>query len=155
LKVRSPFRRRLVRWRKAATSTTTRVMTICVAFGALMLTGVYAGKDNFALFRSVEVSGADGAAGGTSEGDAAAKANRVVGHDELNPRDPVMRFADTGVGHMLFASTRSDQCRRLLFDNRTGAYYEAPDIFCGQKPEEGGDPVPHDRVSAMRKAFKR
>ena len=105
-----------------------RVLAICALFGLLILSGVYATGDYTGLFQSISASGAGGLPG--------MNAAKPTGYDELGPNDPAVRFADTGVGQLLISSTRSDNCRRLLFDNRTGAYYAAGEVFCGQKAAE-------------------
>jgi hypothetical protein len=72
----------------------------------------------------------------------------------LSDDDPVKNFTKTGVGHVLFATTNSDNCRRTLFDNRTGATYEAGDILCGQTADQQID-VPSDRLQAFRKPTRK
>jgi hypothetical protein len=118
------FYRRLARWRPAHTS---RVLAICCLFGLLILSGVYATREYTGLFQS------------------------TLTISELGPDDPAVRFADTGVGQLLISSTRSDNCRRLLFDNRTGSYHETNEVFCGHKP---GQESPN-RLEVVRKSFQR
>jgi hypothetical protein len=67
-------------------------------------------------------------------------------------------FSENGVGKMLFPSARSEFCRRMLFDNRTGKYYEASEIFCGQAVDQNAEPDKVEnpsRLSAVRKSFQR
>jgi hypothetical protein len=127
--------------------TATRVAAICAVFSVLILLGVYSGRDRFAQLRPAEGSGAGSLA------DSAADSKPGGPSGELNPGDPVMRFSDTRVGHLLVASPGTDYCRRMLFDNRTGAYYDGPEVFCGPRPDDA--PQPPDRLAAMRKAFGR
>ena len=97
-------------------------------FGLLILSGVYAAREHTGLFQSVSASGAGSMPG--------MNAARPTGYDELGPNDPAVRFAETGVGQLLISSTRSDHCRRMLFDNRTGSYYAAGEVFCGHRAAE-------------------
>ena len=149
LKVGLRLHDRVARWRRAAPTSATHVVAICSLFGALILAGLYAAKDHIPFFRPAAI------ASGPPGGIAGPKAAGLVGGAELNPGDPVMRFSDTRVGHMLFATSRSDNCRRMLFDNRTGAYYESPDVFCGQAPDEESQPAEQGRLTAVLKAFKK
>jgi len=43
----------------------------------------------------------------------------------------------------------------VLFDNRTGVYHEANDVFCGQKPGEEAVPENPKRLNAVRRSFQR
>jgi hypothetical protein len=59
---------------------------------------------------------------------------------------------------MLFPTARSAFCSRMLFDNRTGKYYEAGEIFCGQVVDQKAELDKLDnpnRLSAVRKSFQR
>jgi hypothetical protein len=136
--------RSLARWRPAYTS---RVLAICALFGLLILSGVYAAREHTGLFQSFSALGRGSLPG--------INAARPTGYDELGPNDPTVRFAATGVGQLLIASTRSDHCRRLLFDNRTGAYYAAGDVFCGHKADEAVAAESPTRIDVVRKSFQR
>ena len=127
-------------------------MAISVVFGALILTAAYAANERFARFRLVQLSSGASLSGG---GIASENAVRPVGFAELDPGDPTVRFSDTRVGHVLFASSRSDDCRRLLFDNRTGSFYEAKEIFCGQRPDQAVEGASPDRLTGMQQFFRR
>ena len=127
-------------------------MAISVVFGALILTAAYAANERFTRFRLAQTSGGGNLSGG---GIASENAVRPVGFAELDPGDPTVRFSDTRVGHVLFASSRSDDCRRLLFDNRTGLFYEAKEVFCGQRPDQPGEAVGSDRLTGLRQFFQR
>jgi hypothetical protein len=146
----APLRRRLSRWRRAARSNSSRALAICGAFGALTLAGAYAAKEHPPMFQSIDMSGAGGLKGAGS-----GKAGRPTGFAELGPGDPVTQFPQTHVGQVLIASSRSDTCRRLLFDNRTGTAYEVKGIFCGYKPEEMIEAESPARLNAMSKSFQR
>jgi hypothetical protein len=127
-------------------------LAISVVFGALIFAAAYAANERFTRFRFVQQS----ISGDRSGGDIASKsAVRPVGFSELDPDDLVVRFADTRVGHVLFESWQSQQCRRLLFDNRTGVFYEAKDIFCGQRLDQEVEVANVARLSGVRQAFRR
>ena len=123
------------------------MLAICALFGLLILSGVYAAREHTGLFQSVSASGAGSMSG--------MNAARPTGYDELGPNDPAVRFAETGVGQLLISSTRSDNCRRLLFDNRTGAYYAAGEVFCGQKAAEAIEAESPKRLDVVRRSFQR
>jgi hypothetical protein len=127
-------------------------VAIFAVFGALILTAAYAANQRLTSFRFVQTSGDGNLSGGGVAGE---NAVRPVGFAALDPRDPTVRFSDTRVGHVLFASSRSDDCRRLLFDNRTGAFYEAKEIFCGERNDQAVEAVGADRVAVLRQFFRR
>jgi hypothetical protein len=127
-------------------------VAISAVFGALILAAAYAENERFTRFRFFQTSGGGNVSGG---GIASENAVRRAGFAELDPGDPIVRFSDTRVGHVLFASSRSDDCRRLLFDNRTGLFYEAKEIFCGQRPDQAGEAVGSDRLTGLRQFFQR
>jgi hypothetical protein len=127
-------------------------LAISVVFGTLILTAAYAAKERLMLFRFVQTSGEGNLSGG---GIASENAVRPVGFAELDPGDPTVRFSDTRVGHVLFASARSDNCRRVLFDNRTGSFFEAKEIFCGQRPDQAVEVTGMGRLSGMQQFFQR
>lgn len=81
----------------------------------------------------------------------AARPEQPTGVSSLSEDDPVRNFAKTGVGQVLFTAMSSDNCRRSLFDNRTGATYEVGEIFCGQKPENTNS----ERLQSMGKPFRK
>jgi hypothetical protein len=85
----------------------------------------------------------------------AGRPEQPTGGSGLPEDDPVKNFAKTGVGHVLFTAMSSDNCRRNLFDNRTGATYEAGEIFCGQAPENGIEAQSPDRLLSLRKPFSK
>jgi hypothetical protein len=68
--------------------------------------------------------------------------------------DPVAKFSKTGVGQLLYASDYSDSCRRVLFDNRTGALYDGGRVFCGQQVAPSPTTTSSDRMTTLRKAFQ-
>jgi hypothetical protein len=127
-------------------------LAISVVFGTLILAVAYAANERLTGFRFVQWSGGGNLSGG---GIASEKAVRPVGFSALDPGDPTVRFSDTRVGHVLFAMSRSDSCRRVLFDNRTGLFYEASEIFCGQGPDQAVEVIGSDRLTGLQKAFRR
>jgi hypothetical protein len=146
----SSYRRRQARWWR---TTSTTALAISVVFGALILTAAYSANERLSLFRFVfQFSG-----GGHRSGDGIASRDpvRLVGFSELDPRDPAVRFSDTRIGHVLFAVSQSDNCRRALFDNRTGSLRETKEIFCGQRPDETGEVFGSDRLAGLRQSFRR
>ena len=149
LKRASSYRRRQARWWPA---TSTPALAISVVFGALLLTAAYTANERLARFRFIQWSGGVNLSGG---GIASANAVRPVGFSELDPGDPSVRFSDTRVGHVLFASSQGDNCRRVLFDNRTGSFYEAKEIFCGQRPDQAVEVGSSDRLTGLRQFFRR
>ncbi len=154
MKARSPLGSRFARiWRRVAPTQVRGVLAVCLVFGAVIVASLYAVKDPAALFRSAPVSGNGNMAG--ADGALDGKDNAVTGARELDANDPVVRFSNTRVGHVLFASTRGDNCRRLLFDNRTGSYYEAPQVFCGPVLEQPTEAGSNDRLLALRKSFQK
>jgi hypothetical protein len=127
-------------------------LAICVVFGTLILTAVYAANERLTRFRFVPSSGEGHLPGG---GTASENAVRLTGLSELDPGDPAVRFSDTRVGHVLFALAQTDNCRRVLFDNRTGAFYEAEEIFCGQRLDQAVEVMSSDRLTELRQFFRR
>ena len=73
-----------------------------------------------------------------------------TGAASLDPNDPVKNFARTGVGHVLFTAPNTDNCQRTMFNNRTGASYEAPEVNCNRPPE-----AQNERLQSMSRPFKR
>ena len=70
-------------------------------------------------------------------------------------RDPVGQFAQRRVGQLLIASAGSDNCRRVLFHNRTGKSYQAGEVPCGQPGSDASVVSGGDRMLALRKSFQR
>jgi len=65
--------------------------------------------------------------------------------------EPVAR-----VGHQRrLSSGRSDTCRRVLFDNRTGVRREAGEVFCGQSADQVVDAETSNRLNSLSKSFHR
>jgi hypothetical protein len=69
--------------------------------------------------------------------------------------DPVGEFAKTRIGQVLYSPTVSDNCRRVIFDNRTGSLYEAGHVSCGQETTAEVQATGASRMLSMRAAFNR
>jgi hypothetical protein len=120
-------------WRGLGSTSVRRVLVLCSMFAALMLAGFYFTSDT-----------ADGSR---------RMADRAAPKRGLAPNDPVARFNETHVGQLLFSSSQNDDCRRVLFDNRTGAFYEAGLVQCAQAAPSTAEVSGNDRLMAVRKAF--
>jgi hypothetical protein len=119
----------------------------CVAIGLVVL-GVLFASDPKQLF---SLKGA-GVLGGAAEG---AGSYRLLGATALDPKDPALRFSETGMGQVLFTTANSDKCRRVLFDNRTGTSYWVRDVDCGRPAEQAVENVAPNRMLEVQKSFRR
>lgn len=146
MKFRLPFRGWLAGLRHAR-SNRAWVLAISAAFAILMGAAFYAAKDPMGLFRS----NGDAAAKGTQT----VKAVGLTGAGSLGGDDPVLRFNETKVGQVVFSSARSDSCRRVLFNNRTGERLEAGEVFCGQTEAQTENPETGSRLQSVSKSFQR
>jgi len=136
----------LARMRRAQ-SNRAHVLAISAAFAVLIAAGFYAAKDPAGLFPSKADRGANGIA--------SMKAVGVIGASALGGDDPVRRFSETKVGQVVFSSARSDTCRRVLFDNRTGARLEAGEVSCGESIDRVVDAETPNRLQSLSKSFQR
>jgi hypothetical protein len=138
-----------------------RVLTLGAVFSVSIGLGLYGTTQRAALLQLMGFSGAGGISGAGQakhiKAEAAPPVKRVplVGEAGLAPEDPVLRFAETGIGHVLFTSFRSDDCRRALFDNRTGASLDVKSVFCGQLASEAVEVESPNRLQALRGSFQR
>jgi hypothetical protein len=128
-------------------SNRSRALAISAVFAVVMSVGVFAAKD--------PVGFSDWKSTGHGKGAQVDKAPGLLGAGSLASDDPVLNFDKTKVGQVMISSAHSDNCRRVLFDNRTGVRLEAGDVFCGQTPEQAGDAEPSKRMQALKKAFQR
>ena len=119
----------------------------CVAIGLVVL-GVLFASDPKQLF---SLKGA-GVLGGTAEG---AIPYKLLGASALDPKDPALRFSETGMGQVMFATPNSDKCRRVLFDNKTGTSYWVRDVDCGRPAEQAVEDATPNRMLAVQKSFRR
>ena len=125
-----------------------RVILICAVFVTVLSGGAYVTSDQFGFSQWL------------SKGNGSAFANvgrseMPTGGSNLPENDPVRNFAKTGVGQVLFSASSSDNCRRTLFDNRTGASYEGGEVFCGQNPDHATGAQSADRLMSMGKSFQK
>ena len=84
-----------------------------------------------------------------------ARPDLPTGAASMPDDDPVKQFQRTGIGHVLFTGPSSDNCRRTLFDNRTGGHREMGEVFCGQTPDQVTESQSGDRLNSMGKGFKK
>jgi hypothetical protein len=136
--------------RIAARRSVQRAAISTLVFLTVFCGGAYFMRDQIPLFQwfaSLQSSGTGAFAN--------ARPDQPTGASSLSENDPVRNFAKTGVGHVLFTAMSSDNCRRSLFDNRTGAIYEAAEINCGQNPEHVPESQSSDRLQSMRKPFNK
>jgi hypothetical protein len=138
-------------WRVATSTNTRIVVSLTVVFALVVSAGLY---------RQFRPSEANLAAGnGGLSGDGAGGQNGPGG--KRRQLDPVDRFHETRVGHVIFYPVLGEACRRMLFDNATGKTYDAPDVNC--IPSEMNTTVvpgqevnqTKDRVQEMSKHFNR
>jgi hypothetical protein len=117
------------------------------AIGLVVLGVLFAGdpKQLFALKGG-------GVSGGAAEG--AAAPYKLLGAAALDPKDPAVRFSETGIGQVMFATPNSDKCRRVLFDNRTGTSYWVRDVDCGRPAEQPEVSNKVDRFLAVKNSFR-
>ena len=120
-----------------------RVIALGLAFALLLFAGMQTGRD-FAssFFQNVGASQSATDAPGKSDGNTL-------------PRDPYGDFLQSQVGRLLFSSYRSEHCRLVLFDNRTGASVEAGEVMCGQGPASLGEGVDQQRVRTLLQSFRK
>lgn len=134
--------------RRAAVSHGARLIMLCLVFAALLAAGFHSGRDFASMLRVAFSQQAHfGTGGGQGTNGGATQA-----------ADPDGGFTETRVGQLLYPSHDSDTCRRFLFDNRSGASFDAGEMACGVVvPEKGtnGQDKSHDRIQAMIRAFRK
>ena len=69
----------------------------------------------------------------------------------LNEEDPILRFFETHICHVIFMRLDNDYCHRTLFDNRNGALQEVGEVQCIQNIKGN---FSADRSNALQKSFK-
>ncbi|MBX9840502.1 MAG: hypothetical protein K2Z80_01710 [Xanthobacteraceae bacterium] len=117
------------------------VTVICLLFGLMVGGGAYMAHHSASLFASKPPEPVRSGTGS------------VTGSGSMKDDDPVKNFARTGVGHVLFSGAGSDNCKRTLFDNRTGSYKEVDDISCVNGGDQAVDDKKSEQLNSMRKAF--
>jgi hypothetical protein len=126
-----------------------RAVISTVIFLTLVVGGAYVMHDQAPLLNWLFRSSSTGAFAN------AGRPEQPTGGASLGADDPVKNFLKTGVGHVLFTAESSNNCRRTLFDNRTGETYDAGEVFCGQAPENVIEAQSTDRLMALRKPFNK
>lgn len=124
------------------------VLAVSAIFALLMAGGFFAARDPVGLFGTQREPKA-----GT--GVQAIKGPGVIGQAELAGDDPVLHFNETKVGQVIFSSARYDTCRRVLFDNRSGARLEAGEVFCAQTDAKVIEAETGNRLHSVSKSFQK
>ena len=138
-----PFRQSIATLRHLARTNAVRVAALCGLFGAFLVVAVAYVREPAMLAAS------SGLAGGGEMSAAAGASPRAAG-------DPVAQFLRTRTGQLLFASNISDNCRRVLFDNRTGSTLEFGSVFCGPSSQNRRvEASALDRLQAVRRSFQK
>ena len=120
-------------WRRVASANAARALVLCAVFAGLIAIGVYRTWQP-EIAPSMKLSGAP------------------VGLALSNSLDG---FSETRIGQLLYWPEVGVDCRRVLFDNRTGLFAETDSIPCDQtrsRPEPASE---MDRLTALRKAFQK
>jgi hypothetical protein len=65
------------------------------------------------------------------------------------------RLSASGVGQVLFESTSDAQCRRMLFDNRSGHLREAGSVECHDERTKALDAAGSNRFRDVSKSFQK
>lgn len=139
------FDKLFVAWRWFAPANALRVLAICAAFGALPVVAIYYAREPAAPPLVAGIAGLGGIAGA---GDASPGLAVALAAD-----DPVARFSQSRIGHILYSPYIGDYCRRVLFHNETGALYENGRILCVQSAPQPTPVSGADRLLSMRKSF--
>ena len=93
------------------------VLALSAMFAAVIGAGAYATRDGlFEVMMGGTGSGTKGAGSAMARGPTCRP-----GLQACRTTIRLTQFHRTGVGHVLFTGPSSDNCRRMLFDNRTGA----------------------------------
>jgi hypothetical protein len=136
-------------WRVATSTNTRIVMSLAVLFAIVLSAGLYR------QFRPGETGVASGQ--GTLSGEGGGGEKGPGGKNRS--ADPVDRFTETRIGHVLWYPALGDSCRRILFNNVTGATYDAEAVNCVPS-EMNTTPYPgqdinqaKDRVNELSKHF--
>jgi hypothetical protein len=125
------------------------VPAVCILFGLLLVVALLYAR------QPASIAGSDrkwsaGSHGGSADGGDATNGLSI----ELTANDPVVNFTRTRTGQLLYASRLNDNCRRVLFDNKTGDSYDVGDVFCGQALRKRVEASGSDRINALRKSFQ-
>jgi hypothetical protein len=141
-----PLSQSIRAWRRFAAHNGLRVLAFCASFCVLLAAAVIYARD------ATPVAGGQGFAGqGGLAGAGRGARGLSIG---VESSDPVARFAQTRVGHIVYSPSADDRCRRMLFDNRTGMSGDAGSVVCQRLAPES-DTTPSDRLETLRKTFHR
>ena len=121
-----------------------RVVVLGIAFGLLLFVGAQAGREFTSLFFHKVGTSASQSTFDASKGDGGS-----------TPRDQYQEFLQSKVGHLLFSQYYSDNCRVMLFDNRTGSMVEAGEVVCGNGWVQQSPNVDQQRVRQLLQSFRR
>jgi hypothetical protein len=132
--------------RRLARSNAVRVPALCGLFGALVFAMAYFARQPAATPGVLMVGGTGTGAGRTTGG---------LSTSGLPSDDPVVQFARTRVGQLLYVPIASDNCRRVLFSNDNGGSYETTPVFCGATVGKSDEVTSGDRIEALRKSFQK
>ncbi|MBX9826444.1 MAG: hypothetical protein K2Y27_15825 [Xanthobacteraceae bacterium] len=116
------------------------VAAVCLLFGLMVGGGAYWARHGTTMFEAKPPP------------ELAARSDNITGSRGMKDDDPVKNFPRTGVGHVLFSGAGSDNCKRTLFDNKTGSYKEVDDISC-VNGDQAFDDKKSEQLNSMRKAF--
>jgi hypothetical protein len=133
--------------RRTGTAYAVRTAAMCGVFATLLAASFQSGRELTGIVRA--------AMSGTVVFGTRAPATKPS--DALRVLDPVAA-SQTRVGYLLFSAYDTDMCRRVLFDNYTGASVDAGQIFCGQTPEPPSNQATHmgqERALALLKSFRK
>jgi hypothetical protein len=153
------FRKLMRTLRRLARTNAVRVPGLfCLFTGLLIAAVVYTREPAMPTAPFIMLGLGSGA--GTGVGSGAGVRGAGLGVNDLlanglGADDPVVQFGTTRVGHLLFASPVSDNCRRVLFNNSDGELYEAGRVSCGQPADRPVEVSGLDRIEAMRKSFQK
>ncbi|MBM3527118.1 MAG: hypothetical protein FJX62_03430 [Alphaproteobacteria bacterium] len=115
-------------WHTATATSRRRVVAVCLLLGSVLAIG--------AAVRHSSDWGSSGKA--------------------LTIAHPDQKFRDGQIGEVLFSPHVGDNCKRALFDNRTGAVEQAEEVNCVQLVPEAMNPggSASSRIESMRRGFK-
>lgn len=145
--------RRPNRWQRFMASPLSRSLMIGISFAILLNYGIQSGRD------LAHMLGAAMSRSGPINGNTPGKVELAEPVTTPENVDPVVRFLETRVGHLLFSMNDSNTCRRVLFDNRTGEATDAAPVQCGllseaqqnaQRQEQA-----RERTQQVLKSFRR
>jgi len=127
-----------------------RVTALCGGFIALLAAGFHHRRDLADMLKIAFANSQSKTLGARVSAARSGEAPQV-----MRPLDPAGGFGESPVGVMLHASYNSDNCRRVLFDNRTGTLQDAGHGYCGFQPEAPVEHLGMERMLSMSRAFRR